>query len=98
MRSGRWQEEIAILLPQRGLEDFPGRGMRNFGHKYHVVGQPPVRHLSPHVSQDLLLRDRLSFLGYCDQERALAPFRMLHADNSGLANLWVASRKVLKLD
>src|SRR5262249_51208896 len=72
--------------------------MRYFGHKYHLVGQPPVRHLPSHESQDFLLQNRLSFLRHCNQEGALAPFRMLDADNGSLANLGVTCRKVLELD
>src|SRR3981081_4161620 len=45
MRGGLPQEDLAILLPQRSLEDFACCCMRYFGHKSHIIGQPPVCHL-----------------------------------------------------
>src|SRR5215470_2666604 len=78
---GCWQDEIAVLLPQRGLEDLSRGCVRNFGDEDHVVGKPPACDLALHEGQDFFLRGRVAFFRHDNQKRALIPFRMLDADH-----------------
>src|SRR5262249_15465263 len=96
--SGCWQDEIAVLLPQRGLEDLSRGCVRNFGDEDHVVGKPPACDLALHKGQDFFLRGRVAFFRHDNQKRALIPFRMLDADHGGLADFGVTSGEVLQLD
>src|SRR5262249_10845292 len=71
------------LVGQCGFQDLSGRSMRDAFDEDDVVRHPPFRDLAVHELQDLLAARLRARLELHDQERALVPFRMVHADHGG---------------
>src|SRR5688572_13459005 len=89
---------ILELLAQRELGELAGRSVRQLGHEHHVVGHPPFRDLAFVEAQQLVFRDVLAGLLHRHHDRALVPFRMMHADHRGLGDRRVRDRDVLQVD
>ena len=72
--------------------------MRDFVHKGHVVRHPPLGDLALHEGQDFILGDRLSLFRHDNQQRALVPLGMAHADHGGFGDLGVADGEIFNVD
>src|SRR5574341_927078 len=87
--------EVLELLPQLQLGELAGRGMRQLGDEHHVVGHPPLGDLAFVEAQQIRLRDVLPGLLHRDDDRALVPLGMAHADDSGFGDRRGRDRDVL---
>jgi len=97
-RDGAGQNEILEPLPQHGLENFAGGGVRNLVDENDLIGHPPARDLPLHEPQDLVPGRCLILLEHDDEERPFVPFGMLYADDGCLRHLGVTDGEVLEVD
>src|SRR5688500_9926832 len=90
--------EILELLAQRELGELAGGGVRQLLHEHHVVGHPPLGDLALVEPEQLVLRHLLTGALHRHHDRALVPFRVLHADHRGLGDRRVLDGDVLQVD
>src|SRR5439155_2979024 len=89
---------VLKLLAQCELRELAGRGMRELGDEYHVVGKPPLGDLAFVELEKLLLGDFLPGFLYRDDDRALVPLRVLDADHRRLRDRRMRHGDVLEVD
>src|SRR5687767_7956801 len=90
--------EILELLAQRELGELAGGRVRQLFHEHHVVGHPPLGDLALVEPEQLVLRHLLAGALHRHHDRALVPFRVLHADHRGLGDRRVLDGDVLQVD
>src|SRR5689334_10311598 len=96
--SARTKLVVLHLLAQLELGELAGRGVRQLLHEHHVVGDRPLGDLALVEPEQLVARDVAARLLHRDDDRPLAPFRVLHADYRRLGDRGVRDRDVLEVD
>ena len=72
--------------------------MREFVHHENIVGHPPLSDFSIEIGIDVFFCDGLAFKCDDKQQRPFIPLGVLHTNNAGFCDFWVADRSILQID
>ncbi|KAF5289622.1 hypothetical protein FQR65_LT20784 [Abscondita terminalis] len=89
---------VAVQLAQAGFQQLAGGRVRQLGHLHHVVGQPPFGDARGQEVAHGFARHGLPGARHHQQQRALLPLGVGHADDGGLGHGRVAHGGVLHVD